>query len=64
MKKIASYITFLYLTFFAITTSLPVIAGACSNHRNKTAEIKCAKDDTECRSEKTEKFDIKKSIKS
>ena len=30
----------------------------------KKAEIKCAEDDTECQTEKSEKFDLKDSLKS
>ena len=43
---------------------LPVIAGGCSSHMNKKAEIKCAEDDTECQIEKAEKFDLRDSLKS
>ena len=46
------------------TTGLPVMAGGCSSHMNKKAEIKCAEDDIECQTEKAEKFDLKDSLKS
>ena len=64
MKKFIPYITFACLTGFTATTALPVMAGGCSSHMNKKAEIKCADDDTECQTEKAEKFDLKDSLKS
>ena len=47
MKRLFPYIAFACLTGFTATTGLPVIAGGCSSHMNKKAEIKCAEDDTE-----------------
>ena len=64
MKKFIPYIAFACLTGFTATTALPVIAGGCRSHMDKKAEIKCAEDDTECQTEKAEKFDLKNSIKS
>jgi len=64
MKRLFPYIAFACLTGFTVTTGLPVIAGGCSNHMNKKAEIKCAEDDTECQTKKAEKFDLKDSLKS
>ena len=64
MKRLFPYITFACLTGFAATTDLPVMAGGCSSHINKKAEIKCAEDDTECKTEKAEMFDLKDSLKS
>ena len=64
MKRLFSCIAFAYLTGFTVTTALPVIAGGCSSQMNKKAEIKCAEDDTECRTEKAEKFILKDSLKS
>ncbi len=64
MKKLIPYIVFACLTGFAATTGLPVMAGGCSSHINKKAEIKCAEDDTECQIEKAEKFYLKDSLKS
>jgi len=52
MKRLFPYIAFACLTGFTATTGLPVIAGGCSSHMNKKAEIKCAEDDTECQIEK------------
>ena len=49
MKKLIPYIAFACLTGLTATTGLPVMAGACSNHMNKKAEIKCAENDTECK---------------
>jgi len=64
MKRLFPYIAFACLTSFTATTGLPVIAGGCSSLMNKKAEIKCAEDDTECQTEKAEKFDLKDSLKS
>ena len=57
-------LTFFSAVGFTATTGLPVIAGGCSSHMNKKAEIKCAEDDTECQTEKAEKFDLRDSLKS
>ena len=64
MKKIIPYIAFACLTGFTATSSLPLVAGGCSRNMNKTAEIKCAEDDTECQAEKAEKFNLKNSLNS
>ena len=64
MKRLFPYIAFACLTSFTATTCLPVMAGGCSSHMNNKAEIKCAEDDTECQTEKAEKFDLKDSLKS
>ena len=64
MKRLLPYIAVACLTGFTVTTGLPVIAGGCSSHMNKKAEIKCAEDDTQCQTEKAEKFDLKDSLKS
>ena len=64
MKKFFTYIAFACLTGFTATTVLPVLAGSCSSHLNKKTEIKCAEEDTECQSEKAEKFGLKNSLKS
>ena len=64
MKRLFPYIAFACLTGFTATAGLPVMAGGCSSHMNKKAEIKCAEDDTECLIEKAEKFDLKDSFKS
>ena len=64
MKKIIPYIAFACLTGFTATTGLPVMAGACSSHMNKKAEIKCDENDTECQAEKASKFDLEDSLKS
>ena len=60
MKKFFPYVAFVCLTAFTATSGLPVMAGGCSSNRNKTAEIKCAKDDTDCQSTKANKLDPKK----
>ena len=64
MKRFFPFIAFACLTGFTATTGLPVMAGGCSSHMKKKAEIKCAKNDTECQTEKAEKFDLKDSLKS
>ena len=64
MTRLFPYIAFACLTSFTATTGLPVMAGDCSSHMNKKAEIKCAEDDTECQTEKAEKFDLEDSLKS
>ncbi len=40
------------------------MAAGCSSQMNKKADIKCAKNDTECQTKKAEKFDLKDSLKS
>jgi len=64
MKKLIPYIAFACLTGFTATTGLSVMAGGCSSHMNKKAEIKCAEKDTECQAKKASKFDLKDSLKS
>ena len=64
MRKIFPYIAFFCLTGFTATGNLPLIAGSCSSHINKKADIKCAEDDIECQTEKAEKFELNKTIKS
>jgi len=64
MKRVFPYIACACLTGFTATTGLPVMAGGCSSHMNKKAEIICAEDDAECQTEKAEKFDLKDSLKS
>ena len=64
MKRIIPYIAFLCLTGFTATNGLPVIAGGCNSQMNKKAEIKCAEDDIECQTEKAERFELNKSIRS
>ena len=46
MKRLIPYIAFACLTGFTATSGLPVMAGACSSHMNKKAEIECAENDT------------------
>ena len=64
MARIIPYIAFLYLTGFSATSGLPVMAGGCNSLMNKKAEIKCAEDDTECQTEKAEKFELNTTIRS
>jgi len=64
MKRFFPYIAFACLTGFTATTGIPVMAGGCSSQMNKKAEIKCAEDDTECKTEKAEMFDLIDSLKS
>ena len=64
MKKLIPYISFACLIGFTFTSGLPVIAGGCSRHKNKTAEIKCTEVDVDCKPEGAEKLDFKDSVKS
>ena len=64
MKKFIPHITFAFLISFTALNQLSVIAGGCATHFNKTVKIDCDKKDIECLSEKTEKFDLKKTVKS
>ena len=64
MSRIIPYIALLYLTGFTATSGLPVMAGGCSSHVNKKAEIECTEDDTECQTEKAEEFQLNKTIRS
>ena len=64
MKKLIPYIAFACLTGFTATSGLPVMAGGCNSHMNKNAEIKCDEDDTECQTEKAEKFELNNTVRS
>ena len=64
MSRIIPYIAFLCLTGFTATSGLPVMAGGCSSHLNEKAEIKCAEDDLKCQTEKAEKFELNKTVRS
>ena len=64
MKKLFPYIAFACLTGFTASSALPVIAGGCNSQMNKKAEIKCAEEDTECQTEKAEKFELNKTVSS
>ena len=64
MKNLLPFITFTCLTVFSVTSGLPVMAGGCSSRINKASEVKCDKDDKECQTKNTEKFDLKQAIKS
>ena len=64
MKRLIPYIAFACLTVFTATSGLPVMAGGCSSHINKKAEIKCAEDDIECQLKKAEKYGLNKTVRS
>ena len=64
MKRLTPYIAFACITGFTATSGLSVIAGGCSNHMNKKVEIKCDENDAECQTEKAEKFELNKTIRS
>lgn len=64
MRKIIPYLSFICLTGFTSSIGLPVISGGCNSQMNKKAEIKCPKNDTECQIDKTEKFELNKTVKS
>ena len=64
MKRLITYLAFACLTGFTATSGLPVMAGGCSRHMDKSAEIECAEEDIECQTEKAERFDLRNSVKS
>ena len=64
MKKLIPYIAFACLTGLTATNGLPVMAGGCSSHMNKKVEIKCVEEDKECQTEKAEKYELNKTIRS
>ena len=64
MKRLIPYIAFACLTGFSATSGLPIMAGGCSSHINKTAETKCSEDDIECQAEKVEKIGLNKTARS
>ncbi len=64
MKRLIPFIAFSCLNCFIDTNGLPVMAGGCSSHMNKKAEIRCAEEDTECQTEKVEKFELNKTVRS
>ena len=64
MKRFIPYIAFTCLTGFTATSGLPVMAGGCSSHMNKKADIKCADNDTECQTKRAEKLELNKTIRS
>ena len=64
MKRFIPYIAFACLTGFTATSGLPVMAGGCNSDLNKKAETKCVEDDTKCQTEKAEKFELNKTVRS
>ena len=64
MKTLIPYITFAYLAGLTATGGLPLMAGSCSSHMNKKAEIECAEDDIKCQTEKAEKFELNETLRS
>lgn len=64
MKRLVPYVAFTFLTGFTVLNSLPVVAGGCSSHMNKTEVNKCDEDDIDCQSEKAENLRFKESVKS
>ena len=64
MKNLIPYFLLACLTGLTATSGLPVMAGGCTSHMNKKAEIKCDENDTECQAEKSSKFNFKDSLKS
>ena len=64
MKRLIPFIVFACLTGFNATIGLPIMAGGCSRNINKKSEIKCADNDTECQTKKTEKLKLNKTIRS
>ena len=64
MNKIIFYTCFVCLIGFSARSGSPAFAGGCSNHTDKKAEINCAKNDTDCQTQESEKFDLKVSANS
>lgn len=64
MKKLIPYSIFIFISASAARNYLPVQAGGCSSHSNKSGKLKCDKDDTECQKKKIKNFDINNSINS
>ena len=64
MKRFIPYIAFACLTSFTVSSGLPVMAGGCNSHMDKKAEIICSEDDTKCQTEKAEKSELNKTVKS
>ncbi len=64
MKRLLPYLSFACFIAVSATSNLPVTAGGCSSSRNKSAEIICDNDDTECQTKKTKNFELKEAIKS
>ena len=64
MKRFIPYLALICLTGFTATSGLPVMAGGCNSHIDKKAEIKCGEDDTECKTEKIQKYELNKTLKS
>ena len=64
MRKIIPYIAFFCLTGFTATNGFPLMARSCSSHMDKKTDLKCAEDDTKCKTEKVEKFELNKTIRS
>mgnify|MGYP001299236375 CR=1 FL=1 len=64
MRKIIPYIAFFCLTGFTATSALPLMAGGCSSHINKKADMKCADNNTECQTKKAEKIESNKTLRS
>ena len=64
MKRIIPYIALYCLTTFSATNGISVMAGGCTSHMNKKAEIKCAEEDTDCQTVKAENFELNKTVKS
>ena len=64
MKRFIPYIAFACLSGLTAANTIPVIAGGCSSHMNKSAKIECSIDDIECQKEEAENFRLKKTVKS
>ena len=64
MSRIIPYIAFLCLSGITATSGLPVMASGCNSNINNKAEKECTEDETECKTEKAEKFELNKTIRS
>ncbi|MDC3171237.1 hypothetical protein OA860_02615 [Prochlorococcus sp. AH-716-E13] len=64
MKRIIPYIAFFCFTGFTATNGVPTIAGGCNNQMNKNIKTNCDKEETDCLTNKTEKYKFDKTINS
>ena len=64
MKNFIPYIIFACLSGFTATSGIPLLAGGCTSHINKTVKMECSKDDKDCQKEKAAKFELKEATRS
>ena len=64
MRKIIPYIAFTSLTCLSLMNVVPAMAGGCSSNINKNLKIECPEDDIDCQTNRVEKYQSDKAIKS